>query len=121
MADAVFTANAIAGQRPTAPLIPLDITVTGPNPYATGGITGAAALVQAAAVTAGFKIGIDKNSIMGIVPIDTKGYQVAFNKADDKLVIYYGDNDNSSDGPMVQVANGTDLSAVDLRFSVLLQ
>lgn len=35
-----------------------------------------------------------------------------------KLLAYMGDNNNASDGPLIEVANTTDLSAVVTRFTV---
>jgi len=33
-----------------------------------------------------------------------------------KVVAYYGDNNNASDGPLIEVPDTTDLSAVNFRF-----
>ncbi len=119
MAAAIFAANAIEGMRPSAPVGLLDISLTGPTSYATGGITGAAALLSAAAVAAGYKHVFTKDNIFGIVPLDCKGYHIAYNKADDKFVWYYGNNDGGSDGPAVEVAAATNLDAITVRFTVL--
>jgi hypothetical protein len=119
MSAAVFSANQLAGGRPSAPTTYIDISLTGPTSYATGGITGAAALLQAAAIAAGYKVVFTKANIMGILPIDMKGYQVNYDKSSDALLFFYGNND-SSDGPMVEVANAAQLDGVTVRFSLVV-
>lgn len=39
------------------------------------------------------------------------GYQFEWDAANQKLVATYGDNNNASDGPLIEVPNATDLSA----------
>ena len=40
------------------------------------------------------------------------GYTFDYVKADQKLKAFYGDNDNASDGPQVEVANATNLATL---------
>lgn len=40
------------------------------------------------------------------------GYGFEWNKAAQKLVVTYGDNNNAADGPAIEVPNTTDLSAM---------
>lgn len=40
------------------------------------------------------------------------GYQFNWNAADQKIVVLYADNNNASDGPLIQVPDTTDLSAI---------
>lgn len=113
------TCNAIEGGRPSAPLIPVDVSIVGPNPYAAGGIAGFAAAVQAAARVAGLKITITKDNIFGLLVLDGFGYQLAYDKANDKLKFYTGDNDNVADGPAVEVG-AVSLAAVTFRVVALV-
>jgi hypothetical protein len=48
----------------------------------------------------------------------TTAYMVTWNKSATapKLFAYMGDNNNASDGPFIEVANTTDLSALVCRF-----
>lgn len=40
------------------------------------------------------------------------GYTFEYDHANSKLLAYYSDNNNASDGPAIQVPNTTDLSAL---------
>lgn len=114
------TVNAITGIRPTAPLSFIDISVAGENTYATGGMTGAAAKFQAAAKAAGYNVVITKDNIFGILPIDTKGYLVAYDKAADTVKLYYADYDANADGALIE-PNGVNLASVTFRFTLVVQ
>ena len=59
---------------------------------------------------------------VGLVRIETlqvvecyQGYVFAYDRANQKLKVFYGDNNNAADGPLIEVPNGTDLSAVSGR------
>jgi len=43
------------------------------------------------------------------------GYAFEYDYTNTKLKAYYGDNDSASDGPLVEVPNATNLSAVTAR------
>jgi hypothetical protein len=46
------------------------------------------------------------------------GYVPVYDYANDKVLVYWGDNNNASDGPLVEVASTTDLSALTaVRFT----
>ena len=47
------------------------------------------------------------------------GYVPEYDHASKKLKAYYGDNDNAADGPLAEVANATNLSAVTFRLMAL--
>jgi hypothetical protein len=121
MAFGTCTMVTSAGGRPSAPTYHLDITLVGDGAYPTGGTAGFAALVQAAAKTAGIKVVIEKANILGLIEIDTKGYLLSYDKTDDKLIVRYFDYNAGSDGAAIEVPNATDLSAVTFRFSVAVQ
>lgn len=40
------------------------------------------------------------------------GYIFKWDRANAKILAYFGDNDNASDGPLIEIANTTDLSAL---------
>lgn len=40
------------------------------------------------------------------------GYKPEWNESAQKLTMFYGDNNNASDGPAIEVPNTTDLSAI---------
>lgn len=41
-----------------------------------------------------------------------KGYSFDYDATNQKVLVYWGDNNNASDGPAVEVANTTDISAI---------
>lgn len=43
------------------------------------------------------------------------GYVLTYDRANQKLKALYGDNNNAADGPLIEVPNGTDLSAITGR------
>lgn len=54
----------------------------------------------------------DRREVIAVFPQDCGGYTCAYDKTNDKLKVYYGDFNNASDGPMIEVPNTTNLSAV---------
>lgn len=44
--------------------------------------------------------------------IQAAGYVCQYDSANNKVLVYYGDNNNASDGPLIEVPNTTDLSAL---------
>jgi hypothetical protein len=79
-------------------------TVTGDSSYETGG----------EALTAN-QLGLSR--ITALVPVPNTGYIPVWDAANSKLKIFYGDNNNASDGPLIEIPNATDVSAV--TFTVL--
>ena len=49
------------------------------------------------------------------------GYIGVWDKPNQKLLLYYSDNNNASDGPLIEVPNTTDLSAITLNFLAIGQ
>ena len=47
-----------------------------------------------------------------VFPFPRNGYTFQLDQSGQKLLAYWGDNNNASDGPGVQVADTTDLSAL---------
>jgi hypothetical protein len=52
------------------------------------------------------------NAQAGGTTAEGLGYVFAWDKANQKLVALYSDNNNASDGPLIQVPDTTDLSAI---------
>lgn len=40
------------------------------------------------------------------------GYFVEVDRTNNKILVYYANNDSGSDGPLIEVANGTNLSSL---------
>lgn len=49
---------------------------------------------------------------------DASGYVFAYDKGNDKLIAYYGDYSEASDGPLVEVEADTDLSSITVPILV---
>jgi len=115
------TMNDKHGGDPSTPTYFVDMTITPDTSYPTGGWTGFAATVVAAAkaATPALNIGsLVKANVFGILPLDTAGYTVAYDKAGDKLKVYYSNSD-SADGPLVELPDTTDIHTTTLRFTVV--
>lgn len=80
-------------------------TITGDSSYATGGYAITANQVNFSRITAVLAVGANT------------GYVPVWDAANSKLKVFYGDNNNASDGPLIEVPAATDLSAVS--FTVL--
>lgn len=77
--------------------------------YPTGGYTGLAAKLTAAASRT--------PTIIAVIDQGT-GYKAMWDYANSKLMVFYVDNNNASDGVMIQVPDTTDLSGVTLSLVV---
>lgn len=55
--------------------------------------------------------GLNDDSLY-VLPFAKDGYTFQYDRTNQKLLAYWGDNDNASDGPQVQVANTTSLAAL---------
>lgn len=63
--------------------------------------------------TGGELIDVDGNTRFSrIVCSPSGGYVFEFVPSTQKLKAFYGDNNNASDGPLIEVPNTTDLSAI---------
>lgn len=58
------------------------------------------------------QIGLSSVDQMKLFPY--KGYVFEWDNTNKKIKVYYGDNNNASDGPLVEVPNTTDISTLDL-------
>jgi hypothetical protein len=50
--------------------------------------------------------------ITALVPVANTGYVPVWDKANSKLKVFYGDNNNNTDGPLIEIPNTTDISTV---------
>ena len=80
-------------------------TITGDSSYATNGYAITANQVGFSRITAVLAVGANT------------GYVPVWDATNSKLKVFYGDNNNASDGPLIEVPAATDLSAVS--FTVL--
>ncbi|HEU0080235.1 MAG TPA: hypothetical protein VFQ76_21490 [Longimicrobiaceae bacterium] len=80
--------------------------------YPTGGTAAFETFVRAA-------IARGAVDVIAVIPGDCGGYVPVYDRANDKLKVYYGDNNNASDGPLVEVPNTTDLDAVTFNLTIL--
>jgi hypothetical protein len=108
---AALTSVTKVGLHGSLPINIDEITFVGPTAYPTGGTTGFEAVVSAILGRGGI-------DVLGIVQIDASGYVLRYDKANDKLFILYGDNNNASDGPLIENATA-DLSGTTFRVLVL--
>lgn len=82
------------------------VRVTFDSSYPTGGESLTAA-----------QLGLNKVTV--VIPLTASGYVGEYDLTNSKLKAFYGDNNNASDGPLVEVANTTDLSAVTMNLVVI--
>lgn len=113
MALGAITVAEKAGQVPSNPVFMDRISCAGDGAYPTGGTTGFKATFQAA-----IKNG---RTPMFVAVEDCGGYVPVYDVANDKLKVYYANNDGGSDGPLIEVPNATDLSAVTFKLVVVSQ
>lgn len=106
----------IAGERPSAPLIAVVVEFDGDAAYPTNGTAGFKDSVKAALKTAGINIGT--TNVVTVLPVDTKGYQIAYDRTNDKLIVRWC---AAAGSPMAEVTNGTDLHTVRFAVCVIIK
>jgi hypothetical protein len=99
------------GDQPSSMLFADQFSFTGDSSYPTGGTAGFEAAVRL--------ITKDKRTVVAVLPIDCGGYLPQYDRTNDKLKVYQGDNDNAADAPFIEVANTTNLSGVTFKVLVL--
>ena len=62
---------------------------------------------------------LDLDSIELVIAPSASGYIFEYDYSAHKLKALYGDNNNASDGPLIEVPNTTDLSAISTRVLVI--
>lgn len=97
---------------PLQPLFGFTMSFLCDNSYPTGGYQ------FDTYVTA--QLGTDNNDALpvGVTPNDCGGYVPVYVPSTGKLKIYYADYDAVADGPLIEVPDTTDLSAVTLDLLV---
>lgn len=50
--------------------------------------------------------------VVGVIPFPQDGYVFEYDNENEKIKAYYADYDASSDGALIEVADGTDLSSI---------
>lgn len=86
------------------------LSFAGDDAYAANGTTGFQAFVREA-------LGRGNVEVIGVLPQDCGGYLPVYDKAGDRLKVFYV-NADAADGPMIEVPNG-DISAATFRLIVL--
>jgi hypothetical protein len=87
-----------------------EISFAGDTSYPTGG----------SAFLEPFRTAKDATpTIIALVPIECGGYLPQYDASTGKLKVYRGDNDGGADGPLVEVANATNLSGVTFKVLVI--
>jgi hypothetical protein len=87
------------------------ISFAGDGTYPANGSPGFQAAVRAA-------LGKGNVTVMYVVPQDCGGYFPVYDSAGDKLKVFYSDNNNAADGPMIENAAGN-LSAITFKLIVV--
>lgn len=111
MALGTITVSDFAG-RNNRPVCFDVLSFAGDSSYPTGGTDAFEGLLETALNYQGRKI-------LAVVPIECGGYIPQWDAATGKLKMYYGDNNNASDGALIEVPNTTNLSAVTMKLLVI--
>lgn len=88
------------------------IEFAGETSYPTGGTTLFEAYVRDL-------LGLGALDVVAVIPQDCGGYLPCYDPAADTLKVYYADNNNAADGPLIEVPAATNLSAVTFNVMVI--
>lgn len=110
MAIGAITLALAAGAVASAPLFADRISFAGDGAYTTGGSAFKTAF-QAKTKSAREPIGIMLGDCGGYIPV--------YDPATGLLKVYFANNDGGADGPLIEVAAATDLSAVTFNLVVV--
>ena len=113
MAIGAITVGTGAGAAPSAPTFVDVVSFAGDGDYPTGGTAAFEDAYQT-------KVGCAR-TIVAIMPLLCGGYTPVYDRANDKLKVYYCDNNAVADGPLIQCPAHTDLSGVTFRLAVFSQ
>ena len=111
MALGTITVTSQPVKAASQPLQVALISMPGDGAYATGGTAFQAAVRLALGRQVTILAVISAGGNGGFVPI--------FDVANDKLMVYQGDNDGVADGPLAEVPATTDLSTTTFKLQVL--
>lgn len=87
------------------------ISFAGDGAYPANGTPGFQALVRAA-------LGKGNVTIIQVIPQECGGYVPLYDNTADKLKVYYADNNNAADGPLIENATAN-LSAQTFKLTVI--
>ena len=107
-----------AGQRPSAPTFFLDVSWDGDSAYPTGGSPSFKVAIQAALKAATPPLLIDVTNIVNVVPLDCGGYAIAYDRANDKLLVRQC---AAAGAPMAEVPPLADLHLVRFKATVIVR
>lgn len=63
------------------------------------------------------QLGFENDALDVILIEPSGGYTFEYDHTNQKILVRYGDNNNAADGPLIEVPNATDLSALtDVRY-----
>jgi hypothetical protein len=65
------------------------------------------------------EFGLTKIESLIPTPAGLGGYVPAWDQANSKIVMLYGDNNNAADGPLIDVPNATNLAAIKINCLVI--
>lgn len=80
-------------------------SVVGPASYAAGG----------------FASGLPTGTVAHCFIDQRGGYVMELDYSNKNIKAYFGDNNNAADGPLIEAANGTNLSAITFRFIAVVR
>lgn len=112
------TLDTYAGERPSAPTYMLDVSWDGDAAYPAGGSPGFSAYVLAACKAATPPLLIDVSNIVNVIPLDCGGYEIAYVRATDKLIVRWC---AAAGSPMAEVTAATDLHTTRFKATVVLR
>lgn len=105
----------LARKIKTAPLFADVLTFAGDGAYPAGGTVDFEGFFQAALEAASAHSG--GREVLGIIQLDTSGYVLRYDDANDKLMVFESDN-GGADGPL-QESTTANLSGVTFKVLVL--
>jgi hypothetical protein len=108
---AIGAITVVSKTQVTGPLNVDQISFAGDGAYPANGTPGFQALVRAA-------LGKGNVTILYLIPQDCGGYIPVYDNVADKLKVYYSDNNNAADGPMIENATAN-LSGQTFKITVL--
>lgn len=108
---AIGTITVVSKTQIPGPLNIDQISFAGDAAYGAGGTAAFQASVRAA-------LGKGNVTILHIIPVDCGGYVPMYDTATDKLKVMYSDNNNASDGPLIENATAN-ISATTFKLMVV--
>jgi hypothetical protein len=110
MAIGTLSLGSIAAPGAEPPVFLDLVSFAGDGAYPTGGT---------AAFQTTFRTKVKSaREILAVIPQDCGGYVPCYDKTNDKLKVYFANNDGGADGPLIEVTSAADLSAI--TFNVLV-